>query len=233
MRGGGMSYDILLGRKFGRLTVMKEIEPKYDKNGRIYHQWKCKCDCGNYINVTSNNLKGNHTRSCGCLQREVAGQQTLKHGYRNTRLYRIYNTMKQRCNNPNNQAYKNYGGRGIKVCEEWNKKDGLKDFGDWALANGYKDNLTIDRINVDKGYSPDNCRWVDMKTQCNNTRRNVHLTYLGVDYTIAQFSRKYSIDHRLVGKLLRDGLSPSEILLKGKNNDYSSRHKTKEKASRS
>ena len=210
-----MAYSNLTGQRFGRLLVIEEIEPRRDAKNRIYHRWKCKCDCGNFVNVTTNNLKGNHSRSCGCLQSEVAGQQTLKHGYRKTRLYSIYNTMKQRCNNPNNTAYKNYGGRGIKVCAEWNKSDGLKTFGDWALANGYRDDLTIDRINVNGNYEPSNCRWITREEQASNTRRNVFIEYQNIRYTIAQFSRKFNIDHRKVGRAIKKGLNAEEILLRG------------------
>lgn len=205
----------LTGKRFGKLIVLKEVEPKIDAKGNKYHYWECLCDCGNTTFVTTQNLK-NSTQSCGCYLKEVAGQQTLKHGYRNSRLYRIYNGMKQRCNNPNSPNYPNYGGRGITVCPEWNKEDALPVFVEWALANGYRDDLSIDRIDNSKGYSPDNYRWANRQEQSNNTRQNVHLSYKGEIYTIAQFSRKYGINHRVVSKMLKEGFKAEEILLRGK-----------------
>lgn len=112
----------------------------------------------------------------------------LKHGQCGTRLYNIFRGMKKRCYNKNCKDFYKYGGRGITVCDEW--KDSFQAFYDWSIANGYFDNLTIDRIDNNKGYSPDNCRWVDIKTQSNNTRKNVFLTYNGETMTLAEWGEK-------------------------------------------
>lgn len=200
----------LTGQRFGHLVVKKRTEDKIDKNGQKYVTWECICDCGNTTCVTTQNLKGK-TQSCGCYQEKMKGTYTFKHGYRKTRLYRIYNSMKQRCNNPNIEAYKNYGARGITVCDEWNRSDGLASFCEWALSNGYADNLTLDRINNDDGYSPENCRWVTQREQMQNTRRNVFVIYRGKKMTASNFAKLINIPHQSVSRYLKSGLSVDEI----------------------
>ena len=153
----------LTGRKFGRLLVLKRENPI---NKRTL--WLCKCDCGKEVVVESYNLRKGHTQSCGCLQAEAASKANKTHGLKDARIYRIWNCMKNRCYRKSYHAYKHYGGRGIKVCDEW--LNDFQSFHDWAMANGYDDNLSIDRIDNNKGYQPDNCRWVTMAEQNKNKR---------------------------------------------------------------
>lgn len=163
----------LTGQRFGRLTVL-EFVPTKDK----YSHWKCKCDCGNITFVSGVNLTSGGTTSCGCKK----GHYT--HGLSNTRLYKIWADMKKRCYNPNQIHFKDYGGRGIIVCVAW--KDDFQAFYNWAMSNGYDDNLTIDRINNDGNYEPSNCRWADAKTQRRNMRTNTVVNHNGKKMCLAE-----------------------------------------------
>lgn len=172
----------LTGQRFGRLQVIERAENS--KTGKP--MWKCICDCGTECVVHGSALVGGYTKSCGCYRREIPKTTRYVHGgcSRRTRdrLYAVWNMMKQRCNDPNNRAYSSYGGRGIKVCDEWNGSYAA--FREWAYANGYDENsthrdCTIDRIDNDKGYSPENCRIANAKTQANNTRKTRYITYKG------------------------------------------------------
>ena len=182
---GCLKYDNLEGMKFGRLTV---LERDCD-NGRKGTHWICKCDCGNYAIVTTGRLKRGQSKSCGCINRE----KHTKHGMIKTRMYNIWMSMKQRCADANCKSYKDYGGRGIKVCDEW--VNDFQAFYDWAMANGYRDNLSIDRIDVNGDYEPDNCRWVTRKTQNNNSRKNRYYSYNGETHTIAEWSEIMGIGY--------------------------------------
>lgn len=130
--------------------------------------WRCKCDCGTEKIVSGGNLRSGQSQSCGCQgSRATIGDRTRTHGAKETRLYQTWSNMRGRCNNPNNDNYANYGGRGISVCEEW---DDFSKFRDWALANGYTDILTIERKDVNGNYNPNNCTWADMQAQSENRR---------------------------------------------------------------
>ena len=152
----------LTGQRFGRLTVLKRAET-INKRTR----WLCRCDCGEEVIVEAYNLKKGHTQSCGCLQREAASKANTTHGMRGSRLYRIWVCMHNRCYRKCYHAYNHYGGRGITICDEWHD---FQAFQYWAIENGYNDDLSIDRIDNDKGYYPDNCRWVTMEEQNRNKR---------------------------------------------------------------
>lgn len=163
----------LTGERYGRLVVVKEAEAR--KYGRI--AWVCECECGKIVTVTGNDLRRGRTSSCGCYRRETATEHCKKdfttHGETNSRLFRVWVNVKKRCYNPHYKGYKDYGGRGICICEEW--RNSYEAFRIWALANGYDENAprgqcTLDRINNNGNYEPANCRWVDMKTQAQNRR---------------------------------------------------------------
>lgn len=198
----------LTGRRFGRLVVVERAENSADGRAR----WLCRCDCGQSKTVLGEHLKKGRTKSCGCAKSESSSKRFKKHGGRNSKLYRIWSNMKDRCNNPDCKAYRDYGGRGIKVCEEWT--DDFSAFQKWALANGYKEGLTIDRKDNDKGYSPDNCRWTDRKIQGNNKRNCRYITYKGQRKTVAEWSEITGIPHETLLYRLNHGWETERILKK-------------------
>lgn len=171
-RIGKGRMDDLTGKKFGRLTVVKKSHTKkYNSNSNIY--WLCKCECNSETTVKTSHLKDGRIKSCGCLEKEnldkISGQTT--HGQTKTKLYYVWNSMRMRCRNSKVENYRNYGGRGIQVCKEWDRS--FEPFYKWAMNSGYKHGLTIDRINVNGNYEPSNCRWATWKEQANNKRNTI------------------------------------------------------------
>ena len=172
----------LSGEKYGRLTVLGLSWS--NKNGDCY--FKCQCDCGNEKIIRGQYLKTGRVKSCGCLTKErIPANKT--HGMSKTRLFKIWSGMKQRCYNPNNNKYSVYGGRGIRVCDDWIKD--FISFKEWAMKNGYSENLSIDRIEPNGNYEPSNCRWATMEEQANNTRKTIFLEHNGERRSIAEWSK--------------------------------------------
>lgn len=170
-----------IGKEYGYLTVIKQE----GTDGHYHKTYLCRCVCGNTKHVTLAHLKRG-TPSCGCKRYSTASEKRKTHGMSKTRLYHTWQDMKARCYRKTNKDFQLYGGRGITVCNEW--KDNFQAFHDWALANGYTDDLSIDRRDSNGNYEPSNCRWVSQKTQCNNYSRNHLLTYQGVTRTMAEWA---------------------------------------------
>ncbi len=174
------NFKDLTGQKFGKLTVKKLL--RIDKeHGAI---WLCDCECGNTTEVPSRKLKSGNTKSCGCLRR------TFKrtHGLSDTRLHRIWMGMRRRCYSTTTHNYQDYGGRGIKMCDEW--LNDFKTFYDWAMANGYKEDLSLDRIDVDGNYEPNNCRWANDYVQTHNRRLDKLYTYNGKTMSVRDWCKE-------------------------------------------
>lgn len=196
----GLFFD---GKKYGRLYV----KSSYRKNRHLY--LKCLCDCGREKDIRADSvLKG--TVSCGCYQKEKMSKISKKHGMSKTKIYHVWQTMIQRCENPNTKSYKHYGGRGVTIYQEW--LEDFVNFYNWAMENGYSDGLSIDRIDNDKGYFPDNCRWVSKVVQSNNTRRNKYLEYNKEIHTIAEWSRILNIPYYTLQSRIKRGWSIERAL---------------------
>lgn len=192
----GSRYENIAGQKFGMLTA---AEPQYvSRGGQMY--WLCLCDCGNSKTVRASHLKRGNVRSCGCMRASKIDK----------RLYTIYNGMKQRCNNPNSPSYPYYGGRGIKICDKWLKS--FEVFSEWAIHNGYSKDLTLDRINNDGNYEPQNCRWATRLEQANNTRKCKKITCNGETHSENEWSRILGISQTTISSRLRKGSSAEEVL---------------------
>lgn len=184
-------YDKLIGKKYGRLTILK-----YIYKGRHKAYFLCQCECGNKKVIEATSVKNGYVKSCGCLHQEQLKIQKPRttHGKCRTRIYRIWSGMKDRCYNQNYFQYYLYGGKGIKVCNEWlDKKTGFVNFYEWAINNGYKDNLSIDRIDGNKNYEPSNCRWVTQKEQCRNICTNINITYNGETHCLTEWAEILNI----------------------------------------
>ena len=200
----GSRFKDLTGKRFGKLVVLYRTENKVSKNGKSqYAQWVCQCDCGNKKICTTGdlNIAGNNA-SCGCFTKKLRSKNAKKthtiHGGTNTRLFSIWSCMKERCSNPNKFGYDRYGGRGISVCNEWTNNDGFINFRKWAQNNGYKNNLSIDRIDNNGDYCPENCRWATNKEQQRNTKNNTIIKYNGEEKCVAEWAEQFNLNPSLI-----------------------------------
>ena len=187
-------HQDLTGMVFGRLTVLREAEKK--KPG--VYLWECECSCENHTHVIveGSNLKNGNTKSCGCLHREAVvarNKAGRNHEEKYDRLYRIWKAMQHRCYSENDEHYHHYGGKGIVICDEW--LSDFDNFVNWSINNGYNDTLTIDRVDSNKNYCPENCRWITQKEQTNNTSRNKYLEYKGRKQTLAQWCEELGLNY--------------------------------------
>lgn len=195
------TYIDITGQKFGRLTA----EYMFRENGRV--KWHCSCECGGQIDALGAELRLGKPKSCGCLKIERTKECTTTHGMSNSRIYRTWFGMKKRCLSPNDKAYKHYGGRGISICDEWMD---FQKFYDWSMENGYTDELTIERIDVNGNYCPENCKWIPFKEQAYNKRTNRLITYKGETKTMKEWSEEYGIRMSVIHERLKKGMSVEE-----------------------
>lgn len=193
----------LTSKKFGLLTVVGKAG--HNKHGQL--MWECECECGNKTVVIGQNLRRGMTKSCGCASHLP---KTKTHGMTGTVLHNRWLNMKSRCYNPNNKRYDRYGGRGIKICEEW--KNDFMNFYNWAMANGFNESLSIDRIDNDGDYCPENCRFVDLMEQANNRSTNKFYSVNGELKTLSNLCREYDIDYDTVLFRLKHGVDIESAL---------------------
>jgi hypothetical protein len=206
----------LIGCVFGRLTVKKFSH--ISRGGQSY--WVCICTCGKEKTARSSHLKSGSVRSCGCLARECSSKTAksvlagkyckITHNKTHTRVFSIWTAMRARCKNPNSISYKNYGGRGIIVCKEWDSN--FITFYNWAMNNGYNDNLTIDRIDNNGNYEPSNCKWSTKKEQANNRRDCHYITYKDKTLTVVQWEEYLGFKRNLISQRLSRGWSEKRAL---------------------
>lgn len=201
-------FGLLIGSKYNRWTILEKYEKK--KNNRQYF-YKCQCDCGGIGIVSASSLRNGRSKSCGCVKNESASKRFTKHGMSRERLYHIWNSMIHRCYDKTSKSYPIYGGRGINVCKNW--KDSYACFKDWSLNNGHQNDLTIDRINNNEGYFPENCRWITKREQSNNKRNTPMFTYNGktqsLSFWASELGIKYSILYKRINRM---GLSFEEAI---------------------
>ena len=208
----------LEGQRFGRLIVIREV----GRNTAGSALWLCKCDCGGEKTVSSYHLRSGITQSCGCIKREQNVEMFTTHGETHTPLYKLWGGIKNRCYNPNEPKYANYGGRGIKVCSEW--ESSYESFKNWCLQNGYKKGLTIERKDVDGDYSPQNCIFATQKVQQNNRTNNHRITYQGVNKTLSEWADYIGMGYKVLEHRINRGWSIEDALtipIGGKRNAHS------------
>lgn len=201
-----------IGKKYNHWTVLKKVES--NKYGQL--KWLCMCDCGKIKEQYLSHLKNGHSRSCGCCRTELLQNKNPRYGMSNLKIYNVWSSMKARCYSKTRIEYKYYGGRGIKICDEWlDRENGFMNFYNWAIKNGYQEGLSIDRIDVNGNYEPSNCRWVAQKVQANNTRRNVYITYNEETHTLKEWSDLLNLNYKMVFNRYRKGFSLQEVFYNG------------------
>lgn len=206
----------LTGLRFGRLLVTGRAPDHIQKSGGRKTMWYCTCDCGNVTQVMASNLLRGNSQSCGCKNREELIGLSTTHNQRYTRLYGVWTDIKTRCYNPKSSSYARYGARGILMCDEW--RSSFEAFADWAYSNGYDESAdrgecTIDRIDVNGYYCPENCRFTNAKKQANNRRNTLSLTINGETHTLAEWAEKCQIDyHTLYARITKLHWTPERAL---------------------
>lgn len=201
----GKRVKVKPGDRFGRLTIIKEVTGRINK--RRYFQ--CECDCGNIKTIRLDGLTRGKVVSCGCFNLERSVEANTKHGLCKDRIYKIWSGMKGRCLNKNNTFYKNYGGRGVTICEEWMD---FKVFYKWAKENGYQDNLSIERQNVHGKYEPSNCTWIDMDAQKRNTTVTKRITFDGKTQTMRQWASDIGVHSSTLCRRFKSGMTIKQAL---------------------
>jgi hypothetical protein len=193
----GIPVGDLTGNKFGRWTVVRMLDERIRKQTSCL----CRCECGNESRVIATRMRNGTSRSCGCLNIEIVKSAKSTHGLSSTNLFGTWANLKDRCLNSESRSYKNYGGRCITVCDEWIESS--QNFMEWALSNGYAKGLSLDRINNDGPYAPENCRWTTARAQLNNRRGNIIIEFRGISQTIAQWEQQLGFKTSVLHQRIR------------------------------
>lgn len=208
----------LTGQRFGRLVVQSiAVDEPYKKK-----QWLCRCDCGKEVVVSGSNLCSGHSSQCKNCQLTDVQQRNITHNQSHTKLYRVWNGMKQRCGNPNNKSYPDYGGRGIKVCDAWQSFDA---FQTWAWSHGYGEGVEIDRIDNDGDYCPENCRWIDRVGNARNKSNNKLISYNGEEKTLSEWAAYFGVNYKNLSRNLNKGDTLEEAVRRIQSGDRTHRKK--------
>jgi hypothetical protein len=203
----GPRFKDISGQRFGRVVAKTPIpKDRAEKSKHIY--WNCECDCGNKFRTSATNLKTGHAKSCGCISKEKASMMRRTHSATSKeaapivrRLYRVWDGMKERCSNPNHVGFKDYGGRGIKVCEQWlNFSNFLSD-----MMPSYKSGLQIERMDNNGDYTPSNCTWATRKQECRNRRSNHMISFNGKIQCISAWAEELNICQYKISRIIRSG----------------------------
>lgn len=196
------------GKRFGRLSVIEfSHTTNYGKS-----MWKCRCDCGREKIVMGSHLTSGATQSCGCLGKERRAIRSTTHGKHNSKIYGVWAGMKDRCNNPNNKHYNNYGRRGIAVCNEW--LNSFQAFLDWAMANGYSEGLTIERKDTNGNYCPENCKWASRVEQNRNKRNTIQAEISGNTKPLSEWAKESGIPYTTLYSRYKQGLTGESLIRK-------------------
>lgn len=216
--GCSKDYHELVGEKIGRLTV-KKIIPSNVYSSYIHAE--CVCECGKITHPQARDLVNGKIKSCGCLSLDKIHEKNKKHNMSGSQLHNVWKGINQRCNNPNSTSYKNYGGRGISICEEWSGEHGFENFYKWAVEAGYDESKSraeqsIDRIDVNGNYEPSNCRWADIETQSYNKTNTTTIEVFGEKLNVKEISEKYKIPKKTIrARIYQGNVKEDRLLYKG------------------
>lgn len=207
---GSKRLHTKIGERYGRLTIIAEPYVIISPSGQNKKKVTCMCDCGKTKDFYLDLLRRGHTKSCGCFQKE-SRYTRIKHGESGSKLHAVWATMKARCTNPNNSEYRLYGQKGIVICDDW--FNDYRNFSKWAYENGYKEGLSIDRIDSNGNYEPCNCGWATPKQQANNTCRNIRIEMDGCIHTLSEWCELYKKPYEKVRRKIHQGISLETALI--------------------
>lgn len=212
-----MKISECIGQQFGYWTILREDTEREEKDNRKIKYCICRCKCGTVKSVNFNNVTRGLSKSCGCYKQETTRSRSRKHGKTGTRLYQTWINMRRRCYEKTNKRYKNYGGRGITVCDEWQGEKGFVKFSEWAMRTGYDETAkygtcTLDRIDYNGNYCPENCRWVTIQEQNVNRTNNVYVTYAGITMTLKEWADYFEEDQSLFHGRYENGWDKKRII---------------------